>query len=73
MHPLLVSCWTCLIGKAISDHGIEAATTCLHDDNKDTKKEFEKNLSTWGADLPLSMSLLLKACGYPKLMKDRQV
>ena len=72
MHPLMVSCWTCLIGKAVDDYGYEQTRVILHDDNASTAAIFQQHLARWGDDLPPSMTVLMEACGAKKVPKKKK-
>ena len=71
MHPLLVSCWSCLIGKAVADYGFEQTLDALRDDNETTISALDNHVSLWGEELPPSMSRLMQACGHNKRRKLR--
>ena len=71
MHPLMISCWTCLIGKAVDDFGLAATAETLLDDNEVTMEICSRHLQSCGKDLPPSMSILMKAFGHPPLTSSR--
>ena len=71
MHPLLLPCWTCLLGQAVSDYGFETTRTTLRDDNINTMNVLEQYRRRWGADLPPSMSRLVGQCSPGKKVHAR--
>ena len=69
MHPFMISCWACLIGKACDDYGIIATSKTLCDDNEATAGIFSNHVTQWGDMLPPSMSMLMAACGKKRVKK----
>ena len=59
MHPLMVPCWTCLLGRVVEDFGAAAATQVLRVDNKVAATALARHLKTYGAGLPPSLIVLM--------------
>ena len=60
MHPLMLPCWTCLIGKVVSDVGEAKAKELLKDDNLQTAEALNDHISLYGDGLPPSITLLVE-------------
>ena len=69
MHPFMVSCWTCPIGKVVSDYGEAAATLFLKDDNPQAQAALKGHLEQYGPLLPPSIAVLMRASGMKTLKK----
>ena len=72
MHPLMVSCWTCLIGNVVSDYGEAAATNFLRDDNPQAQAVLKKHFEKYGCLLPPSIAALMTCSGMKKLKKMKK-
>ena len=72
MHPLMVSCWTCLIGKVVPDYGEAAATLILQDDNTQAQAALKAHLDHYGPLLPPSIAVLMKESGMEKLKQIKK-
>ena len=59
MHPLMVTCWTCLIGKAVKDYGEAAATEFLQGTNPTAKAALTRHFEKYGDCHPPSMAVLM--------------
>ena len=60
MHPLMVSCWTCVIGSVVWDYGEAAIGQILKDGNISTEALLTRHFATYGENLPPSVDLLAK-------------
>ena len=48
MHPLMLSWWTCLIGKVVSDVGEAQTEELLKDDNSTTVEALNRHIARYG-------------------------
>ena len=69
MHPLMVPCWTCLIGKVVKDFGEAGAKNFLRDDNQTAEAALADHLKKYGHGLPPSLTILMTDCQMKKVKK----
>ena len=66
MHPLMVPCWTCLIGKVVVDFGEEQVKEFLSDKNPAAVDALTDHLDSYGDALPPSLNVLMADANVPK-------
>ena len=72
MHPLMVSCWTCLIGTVVKDYGEAAIWHFLKDGNRLTEALWTRHFATYGESLPPSIAVLVGKSNLVKLKVKQQ-
>ena len=72
MHPLMVPCWTCLIGKVVRNFGKAGAMNILRDDNPTAAAALADHLKTYGAGLPPSLTVLMTDSQMKKLKVQKR-
>ena len=72
MHPLMVPCWTCLLGRVVEDFGAAAATQVFRVDDKIAAKALARHLKTYGAGLPPSLTVLMTDSQMKKLLVQKR-
>ena len=67
MHPLMVPCWTCLIGKVVGDFGEARAKKFLRDGNPTAEAALARHLEKYGHGLPPSLTVLMADSNMKKV------
>ena len=65
MHPLLVPCWTRLIGKVVADFGEDGAKEFLRDDNLTAGAALLGHFAKYGPTHPPSLAVLMADAKVP--------
>jgi len=73
MHPLMVPCWTCLVGKVVNDFGEACANEFLRDGNPTAEAALARHLKKYGKCSPPSLTVLMTDSGMNKIKKVKLV